>query len=138
MLSFDVKSLFPSISISQTLVFLKKWLLSSKIDEQKCNMNIDLAKICMDQNIFQFNGKFNFQNKGTAMGNSLSGFLAEIFMNFFDTEFKDHPLFPRIRYQYVDDVFAICSCRKINATLDLINKCYDSIKFTCERECDNK
>ena len=52
------------------------------------------------------------------MGNSLSGFLAEIFMSFFEIELKDHPLFPRIWYRYVDDVFAICSCRKIDATLD--------------------
>lgn len=92
----------------------------------------------MDQNIFQFNGKFYIQNKGTAMGNSLSGFLAEIFMSSFETNLKSHPLFPRIWYRYVDDVFAVVSRRKVDATLDLINKCYDSIQFTCEREIDNK
>ena len=57
MLSSDVKSLFSTIPVSQALVFPKKWLLSSNNDEQKCNMNINLAKIC--QNIFQLNGKFN-------------------------------------------------------------------------------
>ena len=94
----------------------------------------------MDQNIFQFNGKFYRQNDGTAMGNSLSGFLAKIFMSFFEISLKDHPLFPRIWYRYVDDVFAICSCRKVDATLNLLNIYYDyeSIHFTCERESDNK
>ena len=40
MLSFDVNSLFPSIPTSQALVFLKKWLLSSNIDKQKCSILI--------------------------------------------------------------------------------------------------
>ena len=84
-------------------------------------MYIDLA---MDQNILQFNGKFYHQYEGTAMGNSLSGFLAEICMSFFEIELKDHPLFPRILYRYIDNVFAICSSRKIDATLNVINQCY--------------
>ena len=138
MVSFDVKSLFPSIPIKQALVFLKKWLISKNISETKCNMYIEMSKLCMDQNIFQFDGKFYRQKDGTAKGNSLSGFLAEIFMSFFETEIKDHPLFPRVWYRYVDDVFAICSGRKVNATLDFINKCYESIQFTCERESENK
>ena len=38
----------------------------------------------MDQNIFQFNEKFDRQNKGTAMGNSLIHYLVylEIFMSY--------------------------------------------------------
>ena len=56
-------------------------------------MYIDMAKIGMDKNIFQFNGKFYRQNEGAAMGNSLSGFLAEIFMRYFEMDLKDHPLF---------------------------------------------
>ena len=59
-------------------------------------------------------------------------------MSFFKIELKDHPLFPRIWYRYVDDVFAICSSRKINATLNLINQCYESIQFTYELESYNK
>ena len=49
-----------------------------------------------------------------------SGFLVEIFMRFFEISLKDH----RIWYRYVVDVFAICSCRKVDATLNLLNKCY--------------
>ena len=106
MVSFDVKSLFPSIPINQALVLLKKWLLSYKISVEKCAMKwIELAKICVDQNIFQFNRKFIRQNEDTAKGNSLSGFLAEVFMSAFELELKEHPLFPRVWYRYMWTMF---------------------------------
>lgn len=138
MVSFDVKSLFPSIPINKALDLLKKWLVSRNIIASKCDMYIDFAKLCMDQNIFQFNEKFYRQNDGTAMGNSLSGFLAEIFMSNFEMDLKNHPLFPRVWYRYVDDIFAVCSCRKIDATLNLVNNCYNSIQFTRELESNNQ
>ena len=43
MVPFDVKSLFPSIPINQALDFLKKWLISKNIPDQKCVMYIDMA-----------------------------------------------------------------------------------------------
>lgn len=138
MISFDVKSLFPSIPIDKALVLLEKWLDSKDVPKQQCNMYIEMAKICMEQNIFQFNGKFYHQRKGTAMGNSLSGFLAEIFMSSFEMEMKANLWFPRIWYRYVDDVFAICASRKVDAILDKINKYYSSIQFTCERESNSQ
>ena len=55
-----------------------------------------ISKLCMEQNICQFNGKFDHQSKGTAMGNSLSGFLAEIFMSYLEIELKANLWFPRI------------------------------------------
>ena len=72
------------------------------------------------------------------MDNSLSGFLAEIFMSNFEMELKANPWFPRIWYRYVDDVFAICTSLKIDAILDKINRYDSSIQFTCEHESNNK
>ena len=92
----------------------------------------------MIQNIFQFNGKFYRQNESTTMGNSLSGFLAEIFMSFFEMDLMDRPLFPWVGFRYVDDIFSISFCIKIDTTLKMINNWCTSIQFTCEREVDNK
>lgn len=44
----------------------------------------------------EFDGKFYRQNQETAMGNSLSGFIAEVFMSDFELKPKKQPLFSRI------------------------------------------
>lgn len=53
-------------------------------------------------------------------------------------EMKGHTMCPRIWYRYVDDMFAICASSKVDASMDLINKRYSSIQFTCERETNNQ
>ena len=138
MFSFDVKSLFPSIPVDKAILLLEKWLVSRDVPKQQYKMYTEMAKLCMDQNIFQFKGKFYHQNKGTAMGNSLSGFLYEIFMSNLEMELKSNLWFPRIWYRYVDDVFAICASRKIDTILEKINNYDSSIQFTCERESNMK
>ena len=87
-----VKSLFASITVnqdSQKVTSTKKyyWI---KI------WHFDMGKLCVDQNIFQFNGKFYRQHDGTAMKNALSSFLAEVLMRFLEIELIDNPIFPRV------------------------------------------
>lgn len=137
MISFDVKSLFPSIPVDKALECLKTWLCSNGVSQQLTTMYIEMTELCMEQNIFQFDGKFYRQNHGTAMGNSLSGFIAEVFMSDFEMKLKKQQLFPRIWYRYVDDVFAICAIRKADSVLHLINSQCSSIQFTSEREANN-
>ncbi|KAJ8952638.1 hypothetical protein NQ318_020953 [Aromia moschata] len=57
--------------------------------------------------VFQaYNGEY-FQQHVTAMGNSLSPFIANLFMSKFETEVKDKfEYFPRVWFRYVDDIFA--------------------------------
>ena len=55
-----------------------------------------MAKLCMEQNIFPFKGNFYHQNKGIAIGNSLSEFLAKIFMSSFEIKLQAELWFPRI------------------------------------------
>jgi hypothetical protein len=88
LISFDVVALFPSIPIEITIGFLKEWLNELKIEDNKIKELINLTKLCMSQNVFQFNEKFYEQSTGTAMGNPLSPFLAEVFMSRFETENK--------------------------------------------------
>ncbi|KAJ8960542.1 hypothetical protein NQ318_013830 [Aromia moschata] len=54
-----------------------------------------------------YNGEYFQQHEGTAMGNSLSPFIANLFMSKFETEVKDKfEYFPRVWFRYVDDIFA--------------------------------
>jgi hypothetical protein len=139
LISFDVVALFPSIPIETTLIFLKNWLEELKIEGEKIKELINLTKLCMRQNVFQFNGKYYEQINGTAMGNPLSPFLADIFMSKFETDLRKQSNFPKIWLRYVDDIFAIIDKDfNLDTFLQQINSQYTSIKFTYEKETDGK
>lgn len=91
----------------------------------------------MSQTYFQFNNKIYKQDEGTAMGNSLSPFMANLFMGKFETDLKqDLDYFPRLWLRYVDDVFAILDTSKftLQEFTDILNSKFPSIKFTNEIE----
>lgn len=141
LVSFDVTSLFPSVPVELTLGYLKDLLLNNDLDNEEVDQYVNLAKLCMNHNFFQINNKFFQQNEGTAMGNSLSPFMANLFMGRFETDLKNQLVyFPRIWIRYVDDVFAIfdtSKCNIQNFINDINSKC-PSIKFTYELEKDNR
>src|SRR5699024_3587640 len=89
LVSFDVSSLFPSVPIPQTLEYLKELLQENRLDDKIVKEYIQLTEICMKQNIFQFNDKFYQQREGTAMGNSLSPFIADLFMSRFERDLEN-------------------------------------------------
>ena len=139
--SLDVESLFPSIPVEFTIGLLKNVLTANDYDEDLMNEYIELTKICMKHNIFKFNGKCYSQKSGTAMGNPLSPFIANLFMSHFETELKNGNVhFPDFWARFVDDVFVIFDISKCNIEkfLKTINKKFPTIKFTLEREVDGK
>ncbi|KAJ8947599.1 hypothetical protein NQ318_010111 [Aromia moschata] len=77
------------------------------------------------------------QHEGTAMGNSLSPFIANLFMSKFETEVKyTFEYFPRVWFRYVDDIFAVFDTKAIsldNFVAKLSNQ-FPTIKFTYEME----
>lgn len=91
----------------------------------------------MSQNRFQFEDNFYEQRHGTAMGNSLSPFMANLFMSHFETEFKRNAkYFPKVWIRYVDDIFAIFNTDlfDLDEFLVELNSKFPTIKFTIEKE----
>lgn len=78
--SYDVSSLYPSVPIPFTLDLLMKWFIEVVVERILAQAYVEMAKVCMDQNIFLFRGKWYAQFEGTSIGSSLSSFLAEVFM----------------------------------------------------------
>lgn len=138
LVSFDVVALFPSIPISETLILLKEWLQESERDEEKRNVYFDAAKLCMDFNCCQFLNTFYKIAKGTAMGNALSPFLANVFMSSLERKIEEEGMLPRVWHRYVDDVFAVIKEDNIDVTLNHLNSKCQTVKFTLERERDGK
>jgi hypothetical protein len=92
----------------------------------------------MDQTYFQINGRFYKQNFGTSIGNSLSPFLANLFMADFEVKLSKLKTFPHLWIRYVDDIF--CVMKKngaIGRLLTIMNKRHNTIKFTHEQDNAN-
>jgi hypothetical protein len=82
--SFDVESLSPGIPVDEALELLKAWLAEQDLSDEERSMYHEMASVCMSQNYFPFDTKFYQKTCGTAMGNALSPFLANLFMSFFE------------------------------------------------------
>lgn len=120
--SYDVVSLYPSIPRNETTL-PKKLLLENNVHFKNIDMYVEYAELCMDQNVFQYDEKFFIQREAAAIGNSLSGFLAE-------TSLENHPLFPRLYVRFEDDIFVIQKSRKVRDTLNLFNAQQPRVQFT--------
>ncbi|KAJ8962746.1 hypothetical protein NQ318_001144, partial [Aromia moschata] len=84
-----------------------------------------------------YNGEYFQQHEGTAMGNSLSPFIANLFMSKFETEVKyKFEYFPRVWFMYVDDIFAVFDTTTISLDnfVAKLNNRLPTIKFTNEVE----
>ena len=81
LVSFDIVSLFPNVPVDRAIGFLEEWLLDKGVGVERTTDLINLTRLCMDHNDFQFRGVFYRMLHGTAMGNSLSPFLAEVFLS---------------------------------------------------------
>ena len=141
MLSFDVKALFTNVPINTVLNFIDR-----KIDEGCISTPIprndfmSLVKVCVENSSFQFKHKFYKQKFGMAMGSPLSPILANIFMEYFETELMENiQNKPLMWVRYVDDVWAIMDKEADHlGLLNEINALSPTIKFTCEMEKDGE
>uniref|UniRef100_A0A1B6C1X0 Reverse transcriptase domain-containing protein n=1 Tax=Clastoptera arizonana TaxID=38151 RepID=A0A1B6C1X0_9HEMI len=101
---------------------------------------MELTKRCMKQNYFQFNNEFYEQIDGTAMGNCLSPFLANLFMSKFEENLKETlEYFPRVWIRYVDDIFVVFNTKEysLEEFYKNINEAHRYIKFDIEKEQNN-
>lgn len=145
LISFDVKSLFPSIPTEEVLMILKKRLEKDEKLKNRTNLNVEdileITSFCLKKTYFQFNGKIYQQLDGLAMGSPLSPTLANLFMDDLEKKILDNQsiLKPKIWLRYVDDIFAIWphSKEELEIFLTYINSQNNRIKFTTEEETKN-
>lgn len=92
----------------------------------------------MEANQFQFRGNFYKQTYGVNMGNPLSCFVANVFVGKMEMDLKERGLLPKTWKRFIDDVFAIVKVNEVDIVLKTINSQHPKIKFTVEREHENK
>ena len=144
-LSFDIRSLFPSIPIKPTLALIHKKLQADKSLKDRTKWKpkniVNLIEICTEETHFKdFEGNIWTQIDGTAMGKSISGDVTGIFMESYEEEFILNPnnneFIPAFWKREVDDVYCLWQYgpENIQRFLDYLNSRHSRIKWTIEVE----
>ena len=140
LMSFDVKSLFTSISLQLALQCTEIAIQQSTVKLPLPTEDImDLLNLCITSTYFQYNGKHYKQLHGTAMGSPVSVVVAEIVMQHVEeralaTCRQTIPLWLR----YVDDTFTAVHKDEIDDFDDYLNEQNAVIQFTKEIEENGK
>lgn len=97
-----------------------------------------LLELCtFESNFFLYGENYYKQIQGLPMGNPLSGTLATFVLNdFLHDFFKNRP--PKVLCKYVDDMFLVMKRHEINQMMTDINTRHPTLRFTIERENNNK
>ena len=138
LVTLDVNSLYTNIPVDQGLSAVKKTLTSNRPDSRCKPTNqsiLNLLKLVLTKNNFNFNGKHFLQIKGVSMGSKVSPSLAILYMGDFETlhvyTYHQQPL---IYVRYIDDIFMIWphSLEDLNSFITHLNSQTESIKFSSE------
>ena len=122
LVSYDVTSLFTSITLQETI-----YIAINLIFNHNPNLNItkkELKKVFLfatSQAHFIFNSKFYNQIDGVAMGSPLAPVLANIFMVFYGSKWLNEYNLnkPKFYLRYVDDILAAFD--KVQDSLNFLN-----------------
>jgi hypothetical protein len=139
--SFDVKSLFTTVPIPESLDYIHQKLEENyeEIPNQLTKSNImELLQVCLSSTYFQYRDQYYYQKSGTAMGSPISAIVAELFLQMLEMKCIDSMSCILFWRRYVDDCFAIARARKIQEILTKINNFHPDIEFTLEVEEDGK
>ena len=126
--TLDVTSLYTNIPNQEGIACIKEILEKerNRLEKPLNESLVDLLKMVLTKNNFQFNGTQYLQIGGTAMGTRVAPTYANLFMIY--------DLKPRIWLRYIDNIFFIWDHGgdELEKWLNYLNKSHKSIKFTAE------
>ena len=96
---------------------------------------MELAKLILRNNYFEFNDKFKKQKEGTAIGTKFAPPYAIIFMTALEEEILESLIKKLwLWWRYIDNIFMIWHHREseLKQFIDKLNKFHPTIKLTCD------
>ena len=138
--SLDVKSLFTSIPLTETIDLCTNLLFEGKetVSKLKKRDFKELLESAAKESCFIFNDQYYAQTDGVAMGSPLGPTLANAFMSFNEKIWLENcppEIRPSYYRRYVDDIFVLVkSEQQLKLFKEYFNTCHPNIKFTSERE----
>lgn len=141
LVSFDIKDLYPSIPIAETVKIMHRTLIEKTRDVELTTQLTNTLKTTLEQNYFKFNNNIYRQTNGLGMGNPTSAILMEVFMQNLEEEYIEelkNNYGVTFYARYVDDIICILEKDNKEQVLDFLNEGHKNIKFTMEGEEDGK
>ena len=141
MISFDVKSIFTSFPLDETInIILDKTYVDRIIQVPFDRSELkSLLQLCTKEVAFSFNEELYTQAEGIAMGSPLGPLFANVFMceleNDILPQLENHMV---LWHLYVDDTFTFINPNIMNNVLDKLNTYHPNVQFTYEIEKLNK
>lgn len=138
MFSLDATSLFTNIPKELCVRAIeKRWLSISEHTSLSKEQFIDAVKLIIDESYFKYGDAFYLQSRGVAMGNAISGFLADLVMEDLEVYILNNiPFVVPFYRRFVDDILAFVPEDKIDQLVAAFNNYHPMLKFTFEEEND--
>ncbi|KAK3519653.1 hypothetical protein QTP86_002842, partial [Hemibagrus guttatus] len=106
--TIDVDSLYTNIDTTAGLTAVKEWFDRYPDKHRPDQHLLDLLKINLIQNDFEFNSEYFLQIKGTAMGKKFAPSYANIFMaKWEEGALATWPVKPLHYYRFLDDIWGV-------------------------------
>ena len=141
MASFDIKSLFTNIPVSETSNIILSTLFpqeSTIFSGFTRNLFEKMLNNCVKNNVFLHNGVLYEQIDGCPMGGCISPTMANVFLCHHETKWLDNcpqEFKPVLYRRYVDDCFLLFKdMSHVDMFHNYLNSQHERMKFTCEVE----
>ena len=106
--SIDVESLYTNIETDSGLRAIKLAFQQNPQDDRPDDIILELLKLTLTRNDFEFNGKFYLHILGCAMGRKFSPAYADIYMADWErSAFQKCTTLPLLYLRYLDDIFGL-------------------------------
>ena len=131
----DVVGLYPSIPHDEGLEAMRRALSSRQDPSISTGSLVNLGKVVLENNVFEFGGRIFRQKLGTAIGTKFAPAYANLFMADLEKRLLDGAVDkPLVWLRYIDDVFFIWTHgqSKLDSFLEYLNGFHQTIKFTSE------
>ncbi|XP_049831381.1 uncharacterized protein LOC126272518 [Schistocerca gregaria] len=142
--SLDIVNLYTNIPVDDTINIIRNNLLKHmKLSMAEICELLELLTLVLSYNYFSFNNKIYRQKDGLAMGSSLAGMLADIYINHLEQTFfeaNSHINSKIIYYKrYVDDTIILFdgTNEEIDTLATKMSSMHKNIKFTVEHETNS-
>ena len=86
-LTLDIKDLYVNLPINGIIKATRHWLHKKNNNENVITQLLNVIKTIVQKNYFQFNDTFYQPEKGIAMGSPISGSMAEIYLQYVETNY---------------------------------------------------
>ena len=150
MVTLDVENLYGSINHETGLEAVKFWLETVPRETSRISNHFILAsiRIILENNIFQFNGSFYRQRRGTAMETKMAPMYATLTLGFLERKlystihnnynFDIFNNFIQYYFRYLDDILVLYDkeALPVNEIVNLLNNIWPDLKFKLENSAE--